>query len=135
MKFSPSTGGFYHQAADVPPPADAVDLTMAEFEDLLNQQAQGKMIVAGDDGRPIAADPPPPPKEEIMERLRRERDRLLAASDFSQMPDIQFTDSQREAWATYRQQLRDIPALWADDPASVVWPIAPNQTAPSGQEN
>ena len=44
--------------------------------------------------------------------MRRKRDALLVASDWTQMHDSPLTDEQRAAWATYRQQLRDAPATW-----------------------
>jgi len=44
--------------------------------------------------------------------MRRQRDAFLAGSDWSQMPDSPLSDSDREAWATYRQALRDFPATW-----------------------
>ena len=53
--------------------------------------------------------------------VRAERDRLLAASDWSQMPDNALDAPTIAAWAAYRQELRDIPQTQAD-PDSVVWP-------------
>ena len=44
--------------------------------------------------------------------MRCQRDSLLALSDWTQMPDSPLSDSDRQAWATYRQQLRDFPATW-----------------------
>lgn len=49
------------------------------------------------------------PSEMWVERMRAERDRLLAESDWTQTNDAPVD---REAWATYRQQLRDFPATW-----------------------
>lgn len=58
------------------------------------------------------------------ERMRTIRDRLLAACDWTQLPDAPVD---RDAWATYRQQLRDFPSTWT--PASTVtFPTAPNET-------
>jgi len=37
------------------------------------------------------------------------RNRKLKDSDWTQMPDSPLTDSKKTEWATYRQQLRDIP--------------------------
>ncbi len=50
--------------------------------------------------------------------LRSERNRLLAASDFSQLADAGVDAA---AWATYRQALRDLPAN-TPDPLDVTWP-------------
>ena len=43
-------------------------------------------------------------------RLRRERDAKLAATDWRAMPDLTLSD----AWKTYRQALRDLPASYND---------------------
>lgn len=50
--------------------------------------------------------------------LRSKRDALLLKSDWTQVADAPVNAA---AWATYRQQLRDLPANTAD-PANVVWP-------------
>jgi hypothetical protein len=46
-------------------------------------------------------------------QMRAARNQLLAASDWSQLPDA---TCDREAWATYRQALRDFPATWTPSP-------------------
>ena len=55
------------------------------------------------------------------DRVRAERDRLLAASDWTQVADAPVDQA---AWAVYRQTLRDIPQDY-DTPDAVVWPEAP----------
>ena len=57
---------------------------------------------------------------------RAERDRLLAACDWTQLPDAQanHTAAQRTAWLAYRQALRDVPGQ-AGFPASIDWPPKP----------
>jgi len=57
-------------------------------------------------------------------QVRAERDRLLADCDWTQMPDAPLTASVKQAWADYRQTLRDIPQE-QDDPDSIVWPETP----------
>ena len=57
---------------------------------------------------------------------RTTRNKLLADSDWTQMNDSPLTNEQKTAWATYRQELRDMSDLasWpniADDD----WPVAP----------
>ena len=42
-------------------------------------------------------------------RMRHQRDRLLAASDWTQVADAPVD---KAAWAAYRQALRDFPATW-----------------------
>lgn len=54
----------------------------------------------------------PQDEETQIVEMRRLRDSLLASSDWTQMTDSPLSDSDRQAWATYRQQLRDFPATW-----------------------
>ena len=56
------------------------------------------------------------PAEHWTTQMRRQRDALLAASDWTQTLDAPLTDEQRAAWATYRQQLRDALATWTPGP-------------------
>jgi len=66
--------------------------------------------------------------EEIAERLqnkeaevRQQRNELLSACDWAQLPD---SPADHEAWATYRQALRDVTAQ-EGFPWDVVWPETP----------
>jgi hypothetical protein len=52
---------------------------------------------------------------------RKRRNKLLSASDWTQVADAPVD---KAAWATYRQELRDISAQ-AGFPATVVWPTQP----------
>lgn len=63
----------------------------------------------------------PLPDEWLIERMRIQRDRLLAESDWTQLPDAPVD---RDAWATYRQALRDLPATWEPGP-TVTFPDKP----------
>ena len=47
--------------------------------------------------------------------MRAIRNDLLAQSDWTQLPDATVD---REAWATYRQALRDFPATWTAGPVA-----------------
>ena len=47
--------------------------------------------------------------------MRRQRDLLLAASDWTQTADAPVD---KQAWATYRQALRDFPATWTAGPTA-----------------
>tara|TARA_R110002074_G_C12374535_1_gene651825 strand:- start:41 stop:307 length:267 start_codon:yes stop_codon:yes gene_type:complete len=53
--------------------------------------------------------------------VRTERDAKLAATDWTQVADAPVDQA---AWATYRQELRDIPAQ-AGFPNAVEWPTSP----------
>lgn len=54
----------------------------------------------------------------------QKRQRLLYASDWTQIPNGPLTTAQQAAWATYRQQLRDIPEQ-SGYPFNVIWPTPP----------
>lgn len=56
--------------------------------------------------------------------VRVKRDGLLSGSDWTQMPDAPLNEAEKQAWAGYRQTLRDIPQDFAS-PDAVVWPSAP----------
>jgi hypothetical protein len=62
------------------------------------------------------------PDEWLMERMRLRRDALLVASDWAMIPD---TPTDKTAWATYRQALRDFPATWEPAP-TVDFPVVPS---------
>lgn len=57
----------------------------------------------------------------LEQEARAERDRLLAASDWTQVADAPVDQA---AWAAYRQALRDIPQQ-PGFPATVTWPTKP----------
>lgn len=52
---------------------------------------------------------------------RARRDTLLLACDWTQLPDVPLATKQ--AWATYRQSLRDI--TQQADPLAIEWPTPP----------
>jgi hypothetical protein len=66
----------------------------------------------------------PIPDEVFWERLRNQRNYKLLISDWSQLSDAPLTSSQKTAWATYRQTLRDLPEN-TEDPKNVTWPSQP----------
>ena len=57
---------------------------------------------------------------EQMKELRRQRNQLLAETDYLALADSTLTDEMRD----YRQALRDLPANTVD-PANPVWPVKP----------
>ena len=60
-------------------------------------------------------------EDQSWRELREERDRLLSSSDWTQVPDAPVD---HVAWATYRQELRDLPDN-TEDPRNPVWPTKP----------
>ena len=56
-----------------------------------------------------------------LKELRETRTKLLAESDWMANSDVTMSD----AWRTYRQALRDLPAN-TTDPANPIWPTEPS---------
>ncbi len=56
--------------------------------------------------------------------VRRERNRRLAESDWTQMADTPLRGAGKVAWATYRAALRDLPQTQFDA-KTVAWPHPP----------
>ena len=57
----------------------------------------------------------------LPEQIRQQRNQLLKSSDWTQIPDCTVD---KQAWATYRQALRDITEQ-AGFPTDVVFPTQP----------
>lgn len=60
-------------------------------------------------------------KLEQWEIIRSERNAKLSACDWTQLPDAPVD---KNIWATYRQELRDITNQ--SDPFNIIWPSEPN---------
>lgn len=70
-----------------------------------------------------AVDVRPPTQEQLdtqWDVVRQERNSLLAACDWTQLPD---TPADKDSWAAYRQELRDVTNQ--PDPFAIIWPTAP----------
>lgn len=71
MYFSPSTIGFYSRALHGDAiPSDAVELTDAQYNDLIDGQSAGAQIVVGDDGMPALRAPVAPTPEDLRTHWR-----------------------------------------------------------------
>jgi hypothetical protein len=58
----------------------------------------------------------------LLQAVRKSRDKLLARTDWTQLPDV--PTATRQLWTEYRQALRDI----TDQPdlGNIIWPTPPN---------
>lgn len=77
-----------------------------------------------------------PPKEEFEAKLqvlvkvekwkdfREERNKLISACDWTQLPNVPLSGAIKYEWETYRQTLRDLPRN-TEDPNNPVWPTPP----------
>jgi hypothetical protein len=57
-------------------------------------------------------------------RIRTQRDGMLRHTDWTQIADANLGDHTAEEWATYRQELRDLPSKHSKV-SEVVWPTPP----------
>ena len=66
--------------------------------------------------------------DRAMADLRSKRDRLLAASDWTQLPDTTLTNTQKQSWMQYRTELRNITngLTTVEDVNGVSFPVKPN---------
>lgn len=64
----------------------------------------------------------PPSSDFVASVARNNRDALLAASDWTQLPDV--PQEIKTLWADYRQKLRDVPQQ-EGFPENIIWPEKP----------
>lgn len=55
--------------------------------------------------------------------IRRQRDALLRACDWTQLPDVSISEERKQQWSDYRQALRDLPEQ--EGFPNVVFPTPP----------
>lgn len=80
------------------------------------------MAFKADDGTISIVSDPAKVLEKQWTQVRAQRDQLLTASDWTQLPDSPVTD--KAAWIAYRAALRNVPETQTD-PANITWPTAP----------
>lgn len=78
MFYAQSSGGFYAQEfhGDVIPP-DAVELTDAQYVELIAGQRTGKQISMDAGGHPVLIEPPKATAEHVWSLIKAERDRRI----------------------------------------------------------
>ena len=76
---------------------------------------QGKKVNIDDDGNSLTVD------EKF---IRKIRNTLLKETDWTQLEDAPFTDSDKNLWKIYRQELRDVPSQ-IGFPTNIIWPSKP----------
>ena len=65
------------------------------------------------------------PTGDTVHTFRGERNARLEATDWTQVPDNQLSDTKKAEWTAYRQALRDLPASTTDY-SNVNWPTEPS---------
>jgi|YNPBryunderm2012_1023409.scaffolds.fasta_scaffold62590_1 hypothetical protein len=93
--------------------AELLAQVRAQLAAINEQQRMYAYLPPPEVGRMEQHEPPKPNRRPheitVMRWLREERNRLLAESDWTQMPDAPLDERTRQAWREYRQALRDLP--------------------------
>lgn len=130
-KYSPSNNAFYDTAINKEIPDDAVDITEQAWADLLNGQAEGKLIACGADLRPCLTEQPLPTADELISQAEDKRSRRRAEADTIIQPLQDANDlgiatedeaSQLIAWKKYRVMLMRVNT---EDAENIIWPEQP----------
>lgn len=125
--YSASTEGFFDDTINDKStiPADAVKVTPAQHARLLRLQSEGKAIITGEGGSPVAVTRPARTNAEQWGAIRALRDILMRESDWADLAHMRgrLTDDAFAPWEEYRQKLRDITKFKTPD--KVVWPTKP----------
>jgi hypothetical protein len=92
------------------------------------QVSDGQQAVWNGDSWEVQAIPAPPepdPEPELTwDTIRAQRNFHLTQSDWTQLADAPLNPEPKQAWAAYRQALRDVPSSFTT-PEEVVWPEIP----------
>lgn len=74
----------------------------------IEEVSEASIVKAYDGNLYLSGYEPQEPEEEMAERKRADRDRLLQNSDIRMLPDFPISAEEKELWLLYRQYLRDI---------------------------
>lgn len=120
--YSPSNNGFYDNEINSVLPDDCIEISSQDHARYLHEMSANNKEIACVDGVITLRD-----RTEIaiisLKYIKARRNRLLKNCDYTQTLDF---SGDKEAWAVYRQALRDIPQTYPN-PADVVWPTIPGQ--------
>lgn len=68
-------------------------------------------------------------EEELLEKkiflLKKKRDELLQASDWTQLPDVDLSEFEKEQWKNYRQAVRNFLKICDIKSNNLIWPKPP----------
>lgn len=100
-------------------PENAVEISHEQWLDFINNPNarcwNGSSVVN--------YEPPAPSQEDLLVLVRSKRNALLAGCDWTILADSPLNTAQKNAWKSYRQQLRDITK--EENLESIQWPDSP----------
>lgn len=119
--FSESTMGFYStEVFSVSMmPSDVIEITESQHINILSKINNEHKDIKIIDGKVTFMDRIPEPI--TWDIIKIKRNQLLLDTDYTQISDW---PGDKDAWATYRQELRDITQSFKN-PEDVVWPSPP----------
>lgn len=128
---NPNPSGAYPAPQSNPFPG-AIELTDGQVQTLLDYNGfvviktteDGVIVTPNTEAWEAWKAEQPDPSEALSETIRVKRDALLAACDWTQMPDSPLSEEEKASYQAYRQALRDVPQQ-EGFPTSIQWPEEP----------
>jgi hypothetical protein len=117
--FNPDKYGFYNTDSGVPVPEGSILVDQDQYLKFIHEMNNNNKKLVLVKGKLVLKNFVSKTTWDI---VRGKRNRLLRQSDYSQLPDY---PGDSEAWAKYRQELRDITTQ--KDPNEIVWPTKPHK--------
>jgi hypothetical protein len=115
--YSPSRRGFFDSNFGYESyPDDVIEISQEDYKAALGPNKNIEIL----DGKISVVDRVEPLDWDL---VKAKRDRLLLKSDYTQLADW---PGDKQAWATYRQALRDIPNTFTNA-EDVIWPVRPGE--------
>lgn len=112
-------------------PEDGVEISAEHHATLMQGQADGLMIGWDAESSLPMLKRRPVDHEALIMGVKKERDRLLRESDWTQLPDNELSKADRLAWKAWRQAVREAARGYEDQPRFTrpdvegVFPTAP----------
>lgn len=113
--------GFYSSLFHETLPPGAIEITAEQRQEFMEHMGERALVQRGDGFKVEAITASSGLTWEIM---RRKRNAMLTASDWTQMNDTPLEAGAVEKWKAYRQKLRDLPES-VTDLDKIKWPKAP----------
>ena len=107
LYYSKTTNGFYHEEITPARPADAVAITAEEHRALLRGQAEGRVLTADADGKPVLVASQAGAEEERRRLVNEARERLRE-SDVWVIRLLETGAAAPPEVRAYREQLRAV---------------------------
>lgn len=131
--YAASTNGFY--SVDINGdgiPADAVEISVDEWTQLLDGQSAGQIITHDDNGNPILIDMPAPTHEQYVEMAEQQKQALIDTA-MASISVIQLklqagrklTDDEKTRLNAVLDYIDAVTAVDADAAPDINWPVVP----------